>query len=111
MATLKQIIMLTEENNEINGLCWADWKDALNIVSAYAKDGVEYENEDVTDKFVTSVLERGIRSNGKTLPSDCGLYEHLIWGAMASFSGGGFWIDSLAEKYGSRDRDTFSEDY
>ena len=111
MATLKQIIMRVETNNELNGCCWADWKDAFEIVNTYATAGLEFENESITDMLVTSILNRGIHSNGKTLPSDCRLYEHLIWGSMVSFTGGGFWIDELEEKYGSHDKDTFSEDY
>ncbi len=111
MTTLKEMIMRVESNSDLSGLCWSDWNDALVIIAAYAPNGIEYENESLTEMFVTSILNRGIKSNGRTLPGDCGLYEHLIWGPMVSFTGGGFWIESLDEKYGARDKDTFSDDY
>ena len=111
MTTLKEIIMRVESNNDLNCFCWADWNDALDIIATYAPEGIEYENDSMNEMFVTSIINRGIRSNGRTLPSDCGLYEHMIWGTMVSFTGGGFWIESLEEKYGARDKDTFSDDY
>ena len=59
MTTLKEIIMRVESNNDLSGFCWADWNDALDIVGTYALDGIEYENESLTEMFVTSILNRG----------------------------------------------------
>lgn len=97
MATLKKIILDVE--NEIGGAQWSTWDGPQDIIDVYAPYGVSFEENAVTERFVLSVLERAIESNGKTLPSDCALYEHMIFENLVSSNGNTYWLDQLKEKY------------
>ena len=71
MATLKKIILAVE--NEIGGAQWSTWESAQDIIDVYAPYGITLEESGITEKFIWSVLERALESDGKTLPGDCGL--------------------------------------
>ncbi|MEI6691849.1 MAG: hypothetical protein WCL43_03915 [Chlorobium sp.] len=97
MATLKKIILDVE--NQIGGPHWSNWDGAQDIIDVYAPYGVSLEGNAVNERFVLSVLERAIESNGKTLPSDCQLYDHMILDNLVSSNGNSYWLDMLHEKY------------
>ena len=85
MATLKKIIRDVE--NEIGGPQWSTWDSPHDIIYVYAPYGLALEEGAVSEGFVVSVLERAIKSNGITLPSDCALYEHMILDSLISSNG------------------------
>ncbi len=85
MTTLKKIILDVE--NEIGGPQWSTWESPQDIIDVYAPYGVAPGEGAVTERFVVSVLERAIASNGKTLPSDFALYEHMIIKSLISSTG------------------------
>ncbi|MEI8186233.1 MAG: hypothetical protein WCG19_06030 [Chlorobiaceae bacterium] len=97
MPTLKKIILAVE--NEIGGPQWSNWDSAHDIINVYAPYGVAYEENAVTERFVLSVLERAIESNGKTLPGDCELYEHMILESLITSNVDRYWLYQLNEKY------------
>ena len=97
MATLKKIILDVE--NEIGGSQWSNWDSPQDIIDVYAPYGVALEENAVTDRFVWSVLERAIESNGETLPSDCELYECMILESLITSNGNSYWLDILKKKY------------
>lgn len=97
MATLKKIILDVE--NETGGPQWANWDSPQDIIDVYAPYGVSLEEHAVTERFVWSVLERAIESNGKTLSGDCDLYEHMILESLVSSNGNSFWVVNLMDKY------------
>ncbi len=97
MATLKKIILDVE--NETGGPQWANWDSPQDIMDVYAPYGVSLEENAVTERFVWSVLERAIESNGKTLHGDCDLYEHMILESLITSNGNSYWLDNLKEKY------------
>ncbi|MEI8032541.1 MAG: hypothetical protein WCH05_04260 [Chlorobiaceae bacterium] len=79
---MKKIILDVE--NESGGPRWAKWESAQEIIDTYAPFGLAFENSAVTERFVLSVLERAIESDGKTLPGDCGLYDLMILESLVS---------------------------
>ncbi len=97
MPTLKKIILDVE--NKIGGPQWSNWDSPQDILDVYAPYGVALEEGAVTERFVVSVLERAIESNGKTLPSDCELYEHMILESLITYNGSAYWLDQLNKKY------------
>ena len=97
MATLKKIILDIE--NETGGPQWAKWDSPQDIIDLYAPYGVSLEEHAITERFVWSVLERAIESNGKTLPGDCDLYEHMSLENLISSNGNSYWVVNLKDKY------------
>ncbi len=98
MATLKKIILDVE--NESNGPSWKEWSCAEEIVERYAPFGLAFENSAVTERFILSVLERAIESDGKTLRGDSGLYDLMILESLvASFDDEECRVDLLDRKY------------
>ena len=102
--TLKQIILSVEHHNDINNSCWAEWDNSLDIIEVFAPDGIDLEGTAVTERFALCVLDRGIESNGKSLPRDCHLYEQMIWGSLLTGTSGGYWIAVLEKKYMSSNK-------
>ena len=105
MPTLKKIILDVE--NAIGGPQWSRWDSPQDIIDVYAPYGVALEEGAVTERFIVSVLERAIESNGKTLRSDCELYEHMILESLVTSDGGVRWLDQLSAQqlsYSSRSK-------
>jgi len=96
MSTLKKIILDVE--NAIGGPQWSSWDSPQDIIDVHAPYGVALEEGAVTERFVVSVLERAIESNGKTLQSDCELYEHMILESLVTSGDCACWLDHLGEK-------------
>jgi len=94
---LKKIILDVE--NEIGGPQWTSWDGPEEIIDVYAPYGVSLEENAVTERFVMSVLERAIESNGKTLPGDCELYEHMILDNLVLSKDNSYWLVYLKNKY------------
>ena len=94
---MKKIILDVE--NEIGGPQWTSWDGPEEIIDVYAPYGVSLEENAVTERFVMSVLERAIESNGKTLPGDCELYEHMILDNLVLSKDNIYWLVYLKNKY------------
>ena len=94
---MKKIILDVE--NEIGGPQWTSWDGPEEIIDVYAPYGVSLEENAVTERFVMSVLERAIESNGKTLPGDCELYEHMILDNLVLSKDNSYWLVDLKNKY------------
>lgn len=76
---LRAAIEAVEDNNNINDGSWSDWQDAAHIEETYE---VEMCDEG------KAVIERAIKSNGKSLVTDLPAVELAVWGQNFS---GSFW--------------------
>jgi len=66
MINLKAAISAVQENNQMNKAKWSDWPDGAEILERY---------EITADKEVMELLDRAVRSNGRTLCDDYAAIE------------------------------------
>jgi hypothetical protein len=88
--TLRRMVVAVEDNNKTNGAQWADWTDASAVGDVY---------EASFDDDTGNIIDRAIKSNGRSLPVDLRATELLELGQ--NFGGGGYWIDTVEAKYAS----------
>lgn len=96
LAQLKQVVLAVEEN----GSAWSSWQSALDIADVYR---IELDDDD------HALIERAIKTDGRSLPADLRRVEREEWGL--NFGGSGvsesrnrssldeYWIDRIERKY------------
>lgn len=96
MYTLKDLILAVEENNNFNNAQWSDWEDVDHVKGCYFGD--ENFKDVITESEADEILERAIKTNGKSLVKDAEEYDLKANNGVA-FGGSGYWVDVLKNTY------------